>query len=71
MSMLNWDNPRNFNGMLTNDMVNFEQLAPVFQILDGDFASQVSHEVDGLIFQPVPDVSFCEKILKHVLRFRY
>lgn len=28
----------------------------MFQILDGTFASQVSHEVDGLIFQPVPDV---------------
>lgn len=25
------------------------------KILDGSFASQVSHEVDGLIFQPVPD----------------
>ena len=29
----------------------------LLQILDGGFASQVSHEVDGLIFQPVPDVS--------------
>ena len=28
-----------------------------FQLLDGDFASQVSHEVDGLIFQPASDVS--------------
>jgi len=27
------------------------------QILEGEFAAQVSHEVDGLIFQPVPDVS--------------
>ena len=27
------------------------------QLLDGAFANQVSHEVDGLIFQPVPDVS--------------
>ncbi|KAK3589211.1 hypothetical protein CHS0354_020072 [Potamilus streckersoni] len=25
------------------------------KILDGDFANQVSHEVDGLVFQPVPD----------------
>ena len=28
-----------------------------FQLLDGNFAKEVSHEVDGLIFQPVPDVS--------------
>lgn len=25
---------------------------PVFQLLEGSFTSQVSHEVDGLIFQP-------------------
>ncbi|KAK7091176.1 mRNA-capping enzyme-like [Littorina saxatilis] len=29
------------------------------KLLDGEFASQVSHEVDGLIFQPVPDPYLC------------
>ena len=29
----------------------------LFQLLDGKFQNQVSHETDGLIFQPVPDVS--------------
>lgn len=28
------------------------QLSPFFQLLEGSFTSQVSHEVDGLIFQP-------------------
>lgn len=33
-----------------------------FQILGEKFRKEMSHEVDGLIFQPVPDVSltFCE-----------
>ncbi|XP_060593527.1 mRNA-capping enzyme-like [Ruditapes philippinarum] len=37
------------------------------KILDGDFASQVSHEVDGLVFQPVPDPYHpgrCKDVLK-------
>lgn len=37
------------------------------KILDGSFASQVSHEVDGLIFQPVPDPyepGRCKNVLK-------
>ena len=29
----------------------------LFQVVDGKFAKEVSHETDGLIFQPVPDVS--------------
>lgn len=37
------------------------------KILDGSFASQVSHEVDGLVFQPVPDAyspGRCDCVLK-------
>ncbi|KAJ8321635.1 hypothetical protein KUTeg_000106 [Tegillarca granosa] len=37
------------------------------KILDGSFASQVSHEVDGLVFQPVPDPyspGRCDSVLK-------
>ena len=39
----------------------------MFQILDGEFASQVSHEVDGLIFQPVPDVRVSHFLLNAML----
>ena len=28
------------------------------KLLDGKFANEVSHEVDGLIFQPVAEVMF-------------
>ena len=28
----------------------------LFQLLDGKFAKEVSHKVDGVIFQPVPTV---------------
>ncbi|KAK3087185.1 hypothetical protein FSP39_002801 [Pinctada imbricata] len=37
------------------------------KILDGSFASQVSHEVDGLVFQPGPDpycAGRCSEVLK-------
>lgn len=37
------------------------------KLLDGHFASQVSHEVDGLVFQPVPDAYMpgrCQDVLK-------
>lgn len=37
------------------------------KVLDGSFASQVSHEVDGLVFQPVPDpycAGRCHEVLK-------
>ncbi|XP_052763075.1 mRNA-capping enzyme-like [Mya arenaria] len=33
----------------------FWDIVTARKLLDGAFASQVSHEVDGLIFQPVPD----------------
>lgn len=39
------------------------------KILDGGFASQVSHEVDGLIFQPVPDPYMCGRC-KDVLKWK-
>lgn len=39
------------------------------KILDGSFASQVSHEVDGLIFQPVPD-PYCPGRCLDVLKWK-
>ncbi|XP_053382775.1 mRNA-capping enzyme-like [Mercenaria mercenaria] len=45
----------------------FWDIVTARKILDGDFASQVSHEVDGLIFQPVPDPYHpgrCKDVLK-------
>lgn len=36
------------------------------QLLEGEFAKNLSHEVDGLIFQPVPDVSVCSISVYHV-----
>ena len=43
----------------------------MFQILDGTFASQVSHEVDGLIFQPVPDVGLWEHPFYIIAEIQY
>lgn len=34
-----------------------------WQLLDGKFTQEVSHEVDGLIFQPVADVSHLSKVV--------
>lgn len=48
-------------------MKPFWDIVTARKILDGDFASQVSHEVDGLIFQPVPDPYHpgrCKDVLK-------
>ena len=49
-----------FSHLLSHLLMVFSHLLMVFsrfQLLDGNFAKEVSHEVDGLIFQPVPDVS--------------
>ncbi|KAI0978710.1 hypothetical protein GJ496_012012 [Pomphorhynchus laevis] len=46
---------------------DFWQIITVRKILDGRFAKQVSHDVDGLIFQPVElayTVGSCDEILK-------
>lgn len=48
-------------------MKPFWDVVTARKILDGDFASQVSHEVDGLVFQPVPDAykpGRCSDVLK-------
>ncbi|XP_076084140.1 mRNA-capping enzyme-like isoform X2 [Mytilus galloprovincialis] len=39
------------------------------KVLDGSFASQVSHEVDGLVFQPVPD-PYCPGRCMEVLKWK-
>ncbi|XP_052235215.1 mRNA-capping enzyme-like [Dreissena polymorpha] len=45
----------------------FWDIVTARKVLDGKFSSQVSHEVDGLIFQPIPDVYHpgrCQEVLK-------
>ncbi|KAL8575961.1 hypothetical protein ACOMHN_051979 [Nucella lapillus] len=37
----------------------FWDISTAAKLLDGEFAAQVSHEVDGLIFQPMPDPYVC------------
>ncbi|KAL4218429.1 hypothetical protein ACF0H5_023164 [Mactra antiquata] len=47
----------------------FWDIVTARKLLDGDFASQVSHEVDGLVFQPVPDV-YCPGRCSDVLKWK-
>ncbi|XP_076456794.1 mRNA-capping enzyme-like [Babylonia areolata] len=47
----------------------FWDLTAAEKILDGGFAAQVSHEVDGLIFQPVPDPYVCGRC-KETLKWK-
>ncbi|XP_041360929.1 mRNA-capping enzyme-like [Gigantopelta aegis] len=62
------------NGLLDRTKEPFSVRAKPFwdvtvsrKLLDGNFAKEVSHEVDGLIFQPVPDAYMpgrCKNMLK-------
>ncbi|XP_069105528.1 LOW QUALITY PROTEIN: mRNA-capping enzyme-like [Argopecten irradians] len=47
----------------------FWDVAVCRKILDGHFSKQVSHEVDGLVFQPVPD-PYCAGRCMEVLKWK-
>ncbi|PVD31857.1 hypothetical protein C0Q70_07276 [Pomacea canaliculata] len=47
----------------------FWDISTVPKLLEGEFAKNLSHEVDGLIFQPVPDSYVCGRC-KDVLKWK-
>jgi hypothetical protein len=51
-----------------HDNVNDLLIYMIFQILEGKFSQELSHEIDGLIFQP-PDVRFFY-VICHIVKHR-
>lgn len=63
-------------GRLDKDKEPFRMRAKPFwdvavcrKILDGHFSKEVSHEVDGLVFQPIPD-AYCAGRCNEVLKWK-